>query len=293
MIPTPHGWTRVWLPDRLVLQPPDGADVGLIGYRERVWPLESVAAIITGLLARHPEFVAARERSERLVTAEGEYAALVTIDGAIAERPARRVVGLVLFEDCYALVTAVVHDPAQFDAWYAQVRDLVILDAQRRGVRRRPFVHVPPPAWIARARGFITDWRPPGAEDVALTVWPAIPRLEGEDAVGVADGMLAQDTAVGFVLDYRGQPDPFASAHGLNGKCWEVAGRFGAQPRVFHDVVVFEDPRYLYPLRLECRDPAQRADARQAMFAVARSAQPIPEPGAPRRDSAMFSHWAT
>ncbi|MCE9575248.1 MAG: hypothetical protein K8W52_19010 [Deltaproteobacteria bacterium] len=293
MIPTPRGWTRVWLPDRLVLQPPDGPEVGLIGYRERVWPLEPVPAIVAGLLARHPEFVVASERAEGLVTAEGEYAALVTVEGAIAGRPVRRLIGLVLLEDCYALITAIVHDPAQFEAWYLRVRDLVILDAQRRGVRRRPFVHVPPPGWTSSTRGFITDWRPAGREDVVLTVWPAMPRLEGEDAVGVADAMLAEDVAEGFVLDHRSNPDPLASAHGLNGKCWEVAGRFGAQARVFHDVVVFEDQRYLYPLRLECRDPAQRHDARVALLAVARSAQPIPGPGAARRDTAMFSHWAT
>lgn len=275
----------------MVLQPPGGPEVGLIGYRERVWPLAPVDELVDDLLARHGDFVAGVRTVEPLVTAEGEYAALVTIDGVIAARPARRIVGLVLFEDCYALVTALVHVPAEFAAWQALVRGLVLGDAQRRGVRRRPFAHLPPPGWHSTGRSFVTDWRPPKSEAVVLSIWPALPRAQGEDAAAVADALLEQDGAAGFVLDHRGGPDPLSSAHGLNGKCWEVAGRFGDRPRVFHDVVVFEDRRYLYALRLACTDPEQRPAARAALLACARSAQPIPEPALARADSGMFSHW--
>lgn len=295
MIPTPRGWKRVLLDepnDALVLYPPGGPATGMIGYRERVRPLASLRTLIDQFNAKHPEFVLSAERSEPLVTTEGEYAAVVTLEGSLDGKPAQRDLGYVFGDDFYAHISGLALQPEQFATFTATVRELTLHDSHRLGVRRRRFLYNPPAGWTAKERGFITSYLAPGfpANGTAITVWPANPRRQNEDGTTLIDALLEEDRQNGFVLEHRSAPAPLSS-HGLHGQSWEVIGTFANQPRTYRDLVVFEDGRYLYMLRLETLDAAHRPEHRKLFLEVVLSTLPLPGPSTQTATQGI-DHWA-
>ena len=77
MITAPPGWVAHADGDGLVLVPPGGVGHGTIRYRERVRPLRPVRELVAGL-APPGRIEHRRGAIERMVTSEGEHAALVT-----------------------------------------------------------------------------------------------------------------------------------------------------------------------------------------------------------------------
>jgi hypothetical protein len=276
----------------MLLTPPEGEAAGAILYRERLRPLLPVEQLVPPLLARAPELAGATMvGQQRLVTFEGEYAVLVTAQGTVDGRPAQRDLGFVLGDDFYALLSSVVFGAERFAAATELARELVVRDRQVLGVRRRRFLYEPPPGYAGTPHGFLIDWH---AADAVISVWPANPR-DGGDAKGALEALLSDERAQGFELHALAGPDPFSSQHGLGGFAWEIVGRFAGRPISYRDVVIFEDQRFLYVLRLEALDPATRPRHREAFARVARSTQPIPPPRDPLldRDTAPFLHWTS
>src|SRR5207253_1767093 len=113
MIVIPRGWAVVNELETIELVHPEGRDVATIEYRERVRPLVKAGALIRRLLAEQPAFACdgLPDCVERMTTAEGEYAAFVTLPGRERGQPAQRDVGFVFGDDFYARIAAVCHRP--------------------------------------------------------------------------------------------------------------------------------------------------------------------------------------
>jgi hypothetical protein len=290
MIPLIKRWSSAYAGDTLVLRHEDGS---VISYRERVRPLARASVIVEDLLDRDPAFQdVTAGPPERLITAEGEYATHVVVTGTIGGEPAQRDVGLVFGDDFHSAIVGLTTRPGRFAEMSQLVRALVQLDSHALGVRRRRYLYAPPPGWQGRARGFTTEWSPLDYPrmPVQVKVFPANPSLDRPPAV--LEHMLAEDEAHGFRRDGVWGPEPVASAHELMGWAWTIIGRFGDMPRTYRELIVYNDGRYLYPLRLETMREDPSAE-RSIFLDVARSVHPIPAPRAPAPSDldGLVSYW--
>jgi hypothetical protein len=295
VIPHLKGWQKVFSGESLTLYPPGGSQVGGIRYRERVRPMLRVSQIVEQMLARYPQFTSAQVGAmEMIITAEGEYGALVTIAGQVGGAPAQRDIGVVFGDDFYAMISALCVVPDRFAEFTQSVTTLVKLDSHALGVRRRRFLYEPPAGWQGLPRGFTTEWSPMDfPRDLSLIhIFPANPVNEPPQAV--LDQMLAEDRGGGFVQEELKGPEPVRSDHGLAGQTWQIVGRFGDKPKSIRNLIVYKDPRFLYSMRLETMQENLHAQHLALFQQVARSAHPIPMPGQTetKQASAVGSHWA-
>jgi hypothetical protein len=294
VIPFLRGWSRSYSGDAITQYPPGGAIAGGIRYRERVRPLARTGEIVEQILTRYPVFQAtAVLPTERLVTHEGEYAALVTIRGTVNGAPAQRDVGLVFGDDFYALISAIALLPERFEEMTRHVRLLARMDSHGLGVRRRRFLYTPPEGWQGLPRGAVTDWMPPDfpRHRAMMQVFPANPRAG--DPAAVFEHMLADDRDAGFQVATTAGPERVASPHGLEGASWTVSGGFPDRPRTLRELIVLSCARFVYALRLET-ETSDPADERRRFLELARSARPIPEGVRPdpAEVASLAGHWA-
>ena len=295
MIPFLRGWTRSYSGDAITQYPPGGAMLGGIRYRERVRPLARTGEVIHQILARFPIFQPTEVGPpERLITHEGEYAALVTIAGTVNGTPAQRDLGLVFGDDFHALISAIAFAPERFAAFTRTVRLLTRMDSHGLGVRRRRFLYQPPPGWQGLPRGSVTDWMPADfpKNRSMMQIFPANPGVGRAEAV--FENMLADDREAGFQSEVTDGPRPIASDHGLAGSAWTVAGHLPDRPRTLRELVVLGDERFSYTLRLETEAPDPESE-RRLFHAVVRSAQPVPAGGTrpdPDEVQGLIGHWA-
>jgi len=294
VIPYPRGWAKVYSGDAITLYHPEGPAAGGIRYRERVRPLLPARVIVEKLLARTPQFRdAVAGAPERVVTGEGEYGAFVTVTGTFNDRRAVRAIGMVFGDDFYALLSGLCAVPDKVPELTRLVRRLLHADAHALGVRRRRYLYTPPPGWHGQVRGLTTEWSPldfPRAPSL-IHVYPANP--VAAEPQHVLEQMLADDRAGGFVLEGLRGPEPVTSAHGLSGRVWRIAGRFGAKPPAERDLVVFQDSHHLYSLRFETLEQ-ERAAPRQLFLDLVRSVHPIPSGSALETWDVdnLVGHWA-
>src|SRR5882672_8803921 len=110
----------------VVLAPPQGKGRGRIHYSERHRPIRRVRDLVSGF-ERDPRFRIVRVGApERMITNEGEYAALVTVDGTLLEKPVQRTVGYVFGDDFYDEIDGLALEPEEFDRFARHVRQLVL-----------------------------------------------------------------------------------------------------------------------------------------------------------------------
>src|SRR5512135_3007478 len=102
MITPPAGWTVERSDDGLLLCPPEGAERALLRYVERRRPIRR--AIDLALAGPQPTGFVLEQTSEprRLVTAEGEHAALIVRTGTLAGRGYALVYGYVFLDDYFS-----------------------------------------------------------------------------------------------------------------------------------------------------------------------------------------------
>lgn len=280
MIPALPGWLRRQRPDGVALYPSDNTQAGGIGYRERVRPLLPVRALVQELLEKHPQFKPQTVGPlEPLITAEGEYAAMVTVAGELGGQPAQRDLGYVFGDDFYAHISGVAVSREHFSRFTQAVRSLTLGDVHMLGIRRRRFLFQPPPGWQGLGRGFKTDFYPRGFPRDAgcITVWPASP-LRGQTPQTLFEDLLSDDCKHGFALEQSAGPDAISGVGGLHGFAWGLTGTFRGQPRVCRDIAIFADDRFIYPLRLETLDEELWAGHRPIFVELLRTVQPIPRP---------------
>jgi hypothetical protein len=279
MITQVPGWSSVVRNGGITLTPPEGAHCGAIRYEERLRPLLPVRALIAEAQARDPSFRTTAVRGpERLVTTEGEHAALVVLDGNLAGvgAPVQRCIGYVFGDDFYARVAGLSLRADQFARFEDQVRKLVRGDQHFLGVRRRRFLFTPPAGYFGVERTFLhAYYYAPGfpREHAIICVYPAIPigMWQADDLprhLRPIHGLAVEDIT-----------GPFArSTASLGGETWELRGTLDDRQRVVRTLVVLHDDRYAYPLSLDA--PASRHAAHLARFnEVVDSVQRIPGPG--------------
>lgn len=267
MISAPSGFTLIPGVETLTLIPPGGMAAGVIHYQERMRPLCHLGLIVRRQLAAQPQFRALEQSPpERLVTLEGEHAALVQIAGSENGRSAVRYVSVIFGDDFYALTSALCMMPQGIDAnpkavreqWSELMRTLLVQDSLGLGtLRRRRYEYQPPEGWQPLTMGFVTDWIAPGfpREAAAITAFPAVPR---QHSGGELFAMwLEQLESVGGVVLKRVPPVRCVTQSGLSGQLFAAVVQ-GKRVPLHRQLVVLEDARFSYVLALKVDglDPA-------------------------------------
>jgi len=283
MIPHPKGWTVTFVEDAEILIPAEGPEAGAIRYLERVAPLRSVSELVEAQLADDGEVeVDSVGPTRERVTAEGEYAALVTITGRLRGEPLRRDLGFVFGDEHYARIGAVTRRPELYPRFGETVAYLVDHCNQMLGIRRRRFRYRAPEAWVEARVGMRSEWLAPGFPDDPgiLTVWPAMP---------LSLGGAAFVDRLGLGRGAKG-PFPLRTAQGLSGERFQRVVPLDDGGHANRDLVVLKDDRYAYVLRAEWAEPQQKA----IFDGLVDSAQPIPRSTASvaaELRGELFSHW--
>jgi hypothetical protein len=229
---------------------------------------------------------------ELLTTAEGEYAALVTLAFRKGEDAYERTIGLVWGDFFYSQIDAGTGDPRSFERFRRAARDLTYYHSLGLGeLRRRRFRYTPPTGWPGYPRRLVTEWHHPGFpnEHGLIAVYPARP-VHGTDA-GELDRVLHEMSWFGFERESLDGPEAVFTDHKLTGVRWRPVGRYEGGPRLFYDVVVLQDERFGYVLRLETQEAGLEAH-RKVFDAVVRSVRPLPTP-APPADVPSMVHWVS
>lgn len=158
------------------------------------------------------------------------------------------------------------------------VRETLLSDRHFLGIRRRWFEYTPPEGWRSRPRGFATEWTPPGfpREQALLVVWPALPSAGIGGVEGAFDGLFGTQGDAVATLDHA-DPATMAAASGLTGHEWHLVRSAGKSSGLHTHAVALVDERYVYPMRLELSEGAQRAH-HQVLHQVARTIVPVPKP---------------
>jgi hypothetical protein len=283
MISPLPGWTFDAGADAILLRLCARPDAGIIRYVERRRPCLTFPEIV----AEHVQDPAARvtrmERREDLVTNEGEYGALVRMDGAVRGRRAQHILACIFVDDFYAELLAVVVDGAERERFETAVRTLARGDCHMMTHRRRRYLHTPPAGWRPTARGSALNavYLPPDpqTDPSALVVAAAVP-VSPWDASPVDAILSTHVSGAGgvTVLGRRGQRLA-RTRPGLWGRVWEldidnprfVARRF---------VAILQDDRHTYSLHLD--SALARVDSNRDCFhQVVGSVTPLPCPGRP------------
>jgi hypothetical protein len=294
MAPSFSGWSRRFLADGLMLYPPAGRALGGIRIQDRVRPLIGIRTLVDQLISASAGFLAQTTLRplERLVTLDGEYAAVVTVAARrVADgRPVERTLAMIFAEDHYTRVDGVIQDPTEFEAFGERVRDLVRhLSVGLGWQRRRRFLHALPSGWTGVARTYSTEWYPASypRDDGVMTVFHAKPLAVA--ASQTFERMLREDLSGGLVEDGIDPPVPAVNDHGLAGEVTVRSGVYAGQGRRHFHQAALLDHRFLYLVRLETGD-AQRAEHVAALDALVRSIQPLPLAQQESEEPAV-THW--
>ena len=289
MIPIPQRWHAENRDEDVVLTHPAGAEAGFIIYRDRQRPLRRVGALVREALGQQPSFHATRiDVPQRLVTYEGEYAALVTVQGRCNDAAEQFDFGFVFGDDFYASIMATCRDLACASTATDVVRDLVLHDSQALGVRRRRFEYAPPPGWQPTRRGLATSWISPDypRDETWLVVYAANPVALVPDMTV----FLEQLASGGCEIDEACASNGVAFG-ALRGRSQQIRGRMQDGKVLWREAVLLRDDRYAYAFEMSSHTPQAWSHARNALMRVLRSAQPIPDPRiAPPQNT--FAHWS-
>jgi hypothetical protein len=295
MIPNTPGWSWELRHDGIVTAPPEGKSVGFVRYVERRRPIHRMREVVK-TLEQDPRFrITQVSRPERLITDEGEYGALVTVDGLLLEAPVQHTVACVFLDDFYSMIDGVALRPDQNARFADQVRNLALNDVHWAGaLRRRRFYYVPPKGWGGVASLLHAFWFPVDypANASRLSVLPAIPVPQGTP--GFIDLIAKEELGMGpdFAIESMSQATPLVTKSRLGGSSWDGVGTASGGVR-YRDVHVLEDGRFAYTVVLE--SPRERRDENLLfMRAVTESIESIPHIGqvVSQESEKNMGHWA-
>ncbi len=272
------------------MTPPAGG--AIIRYRERLRPLQSVAAILRDRATDTRFRVTSIGPIEPHITAEGEYAAVVDVAGVLdappgggQPRPLARSLGFIFGDDWYSEVTGIALQPDLVELVGHWVRRLVMESKLMLGVRRRRCVYTPPAGWYGYARlPLFMTWFPPEypRDPTSITVYPALPTARGGDEPA-SFGMLtvgapASAEVLGEILDTA--PIEVGAA---TGTMYELPIRDERNRIMRRTMVLMRDDRYLYASYLD-RDAATAGPTDEGLVryrALLASFNPLPAANAP------------
>jgi hypothetical protein len=292
MIPAPVGWGAEILQHGMAFTHPEGREVASIFYRERARPLQRVGTLVRHILSHLTGFKAETiGPPERLVTFDGEHAALVSVTGTEGGNPAQRDFGFVFGDDFFSSVGGLCYRADLRAEIKDLVRDLVMRDVHGLGVRRRRFEYEPPRGWQPLARGLATEWLPPDypRNSTTIMVYPANPS-------GITEAVTLEQAVAflverGHVIEQKDAPVAVTTASGLAGMAQTVRARPAQGPSRLLETVLLADVRYTYALELTSHDPARWGSHRELLARLVHSIAPVPAPSRRLAAAGVMSHW--
>lgn len=214
------------------------------------------------------------------VTARGEFAALHTLSGVCEGAPALWCLGLIFGDDFYVQIEAQAIGAESAPPLQRAVTELLrMYDTGQAPLRRRRFLYDPPAGWQGYPRGLSTDWLAPQYPNqmATISVFPARPL--GETLPGALDRVLHEMCWAGYRNEQLAPPQPVASRYNLHGVLWQMVGAYKDGIRLYIDVAVMQDSRFLYVQRLETL-PAGLEEHRPTFQRLVHSIRPLPQPRA-------------
>ncbi len=270
MITPPAGWGIERTEDGVLVCPPEGPQRAVVRYAERVRPIRRAMQLVreTHVPAGFVETAISAPR--RLVTAEGEHAALVTRAGTLGDRAVELVHGFVFLDDYYAALEGIAPAGAGLAAI---VEELAIGDLHLLGrERRRRYVYTRPPGWHGTGNHFDARWYPLDypANPARIFVNPALPL-----SPGIASTIL-EKMIVGATV--AAQPVArFTSRHRL-----DVEHHHLRTGELDTHLFFLMDAQFFYSVRADADLDAGRA--------LIESIEPVPHVQRPTGDA--FHYWA-
>ncbi|MCA9678059.1 MAG: hypothetical protein H6709_02695 [Kofleriaceae bacterium] len=259
----PQGWTVRRRAGGALLVGPGGPASGMIRYTERAGPLRPAVAIVDAAGAPAGFVREAIEPPERLVTDEGEHAALVTVRGRCDGAPMQLCFGIVFLDDSCAMAQGVApttSDPAPIRA---AVRAVIVGDVHLRGrPRRRRVVYQPPAGWVGRAAGVDAWYYPADHPANPARVWIGA-------AVPSAPGLIAR-TAEHLGAELPPVTAPLSTRNGLRGQRIRLRGA-----AVESYLFALDDGTYAYLVRADVRAGGPELALIEALV---ESIEPVPGP---------------
>jgi hypothetical protein len=288
-------WRLRYVPGGGSLLPPAGA--GSIRIREGVRPLRTAAAIIRHRLLAEGVRPVVQELGpiEPLITRQGEYGVLQSSSGLRHGQPFFQTTGVIFGDDFYTSIEGETPDPEAAPRFRQAVSELTLhYGIGQAFLRRRRYRYSPPPGWQAYTRQLIAEWQAPNypSEMALITVFPARPI--GETLPGALDRVLHEMSWFGYRNERLEEPEPALTEYGLEGVSWKTIGAYEDGVRMFTQIVVFQDPQFLYVLRLES-SPDDHEAYRSTFESVLQTVQPVPQPpkltvAAPQRAN-LLNQW--
>jgi hypothetical protein len=287
MITPPDGWWLVRRAGEFVLGPA-GSTTPAARYRECLRPIG--VPIELAAAGFPPDFSASSIACTRLLTDEGEHAALVVARGECDARPVELSVGFVILDESYAELRAGPCDPADGPVRRDAITKMIVTDRHFLGpVRRRRFVYEPPAGWHGLGGRFEATWYPHAypRHRASITVGPALPT-----SAALAEAIVAMVRGDDGVL--IGATVDVGTPRGLIGQMWHL-WHAGSPPRATYLTILVDDD-FLYPARLDSVGTPE-ADL-ECLHQLLASIEPIPRPARrqrPARDDERFDalrYWA-
>ena len=300
MIARVPGWS--WSPGGggVTIAPPGGG--AAIRYRERLRPVRSVASLLRDRAADQRFRPTQIGPVERLITAEGEYAAVIELAGVLqaptlsgAPAPITRTLAFLFTDDWYSEIAGIAVQPALAATVSQCVRRLATASRLQLGARRRRFVYTPPPGWAGHQRlPLFTTWFAPEhpRRMGEITVYPAVPTPVGIDEPVGFDLLPFGSPADAQLVDVTVPRTPLQLGP-LEGATWELRLRDEQQRTVHRTMAMVRDARYLYTAYLDrsFATAAPTDESLAAFTALLASIEPLPAPHASARIAGLTSDF--
>lgn len=236
----------------------------MIRYRDRVRPLQTVAAILRDRAADTRFRVTSIGPIERHLTNEGEYAAVVDVAGVLdappgggRPRPLARSLGFIFGDDWYSEVTGIALQPELVAPVGQWVRKLVTQSKLMLGIRLRRCVYTPPAGWSGYSRlPLFMTWFPPDhpRNPTSITVYPALPAPVGVDVPASFELLTIGAPSAAELLGEIKDTAPLQIG-AATGSLYELAIRDERQRMMQRTMALLRDDRYVYASYLD-RDAA-------------------------------------
>ncbi len=214
-----------------------------------------------------------------LVTDEGEYAAIVELEGTgrTGGHSLRYVIAFVFGEDFYDRIDGyfTASKAAEYEAlMHAYIRAYRLSLGE---LRARRFYYEPPGGWQGRARNLLAQWftfdYPKRPSQIIVSA--AFPSTKIEASVTAR--ALIQRRLVGFKQE-RETGESLPAENGLGMALHHVVGQFASDPSITDlCTIVATDQRYVYVARLETSTAWFEQD-RATLVELARSIRSLPRP---------------
>jgi hypothetical protein len=293
MIPSLVGWTTETLPQGVALTHPGGRHIAVIHYRERARPLRRLGQLLAEILPRLPGWATDKiGEPERLLTFDGEHAALVTIAGRQDGEPAQRDLGVVFGDDFFSAVGGLCRPEALRPEVTRLVRELTRRDTHALGIRRRRFEYEVPPGWSPVALpGFAVQWLAPGfpRDRTTLKIFAALPHRVGEGLT--MEDFVRSVEAAGHTIRARRVVQQL-DVRGLAGAVEEIHPARKDELPAACRLAILRDERYLYALEMwSARELADDHPHWATFRDVLASIVPVPPPSASEAAAGIVSFW--